>query len=322
MLGGCWAAELESGDAHCLGPREERTCVRPGSAQAHVLPRAGAGPAPGASGATGTSGGSGTTGASGAPGASGATGGRPSTPARPAGSGAPLPGADNPTPSAGSPSIDEPVAPPPPAPSAVLVGHVVNARDLGGVPLAGSATVAEGALFRGPPLAPLTDAGCRELEQLGIRTIIDLRVDSEWQSKPDADCAQQQARVVHAPLPIPYSVSTQDYITDLHTHGSIALAFEALGDPDAYPIYFHCTWGRDRTGVLASVILLALGADRDDILDEYLLSLATVGAYPQSLEGMLDELELGGGVEAYLESAGVPAEAVETLRSRAILTIP
>ena len=69
----------------------------------------------------------------------------------------------------------------------------------------------------------------------------------------------------------------------------MAEALRALADPDAYPIYFHCTYGRDRTGVLAAVVLLALDAPREAILDEYVLSKATVGAYPESLQEMMRE---------------------------------
>jgi protein-tyrosine phosphatase len=201
---------------------------------------------------------------------------------------------------------------------AVLVGEVVNARDLGGIPLADDAEVAAGLLFRGPPLAALSADGCDQLAELGVRTVIDLRIDSERASKPSAACAQEQAAIVLAPLPIPYSVSPDDYLADLYTSESIVEAFRALGDADAYPIYFHCTFGRDRTAVLAAVILLALGADRDAIMDDYLLSGATVGAYPQSLAAVLDEVQAQGGIDSFLASAGVAGEWIETLRTTAV----
>ena len=170
-------------------------------------------------------------------------------------------------------------------------------------------------LYRGAPLAGLSPAGCDELAGRGIRTVVDLRTESERESTPESPCVHELAQVVLAPLPVPYSVSAEDYIADLSTTESIHAAFGALGDEASYPLYFHCTWGRDRTGVLAAVILSALGADRDAILEEYLLSSATVGAYPSSLEAVLDELERRGGIDAYLESAGIPEAWVETLRS-------
>lgn len=201
-----------------------------------------------------------------------------------------------------------------PQPRWILADELTNARDVGGVPLCDGASVPFGALFRGPPLGPLTAAACSELEELGIRTVIDLRIDSERQAQPEASCVFEDATVVSAPLPVPYDVSPADYVADLTTFDAIARAFQELGDPDSYPIYIHCSWGRDRTGVLTAVILRALGAARADIMKEYLLSDASVGAYPDSLAGVLDEIEARGGIASYLASAGVAPKRIDALR--------
>ena len=205
-----------------------------------------------------------------------------------------------------------------PRPTWILGEELENARDLGGVPLGDGHSVAKNAVFRGPPLAQLSAAGCAEFARLGIRTVIDLRIASERTAVPEADCVLDNAAVVTTPLPVPYNVSPSDYIADLNEIDSIAAAFERLGDPTAYPIYLHCTWGRDRTGVIVAVILRALGASHADILKEYMLSSATVGAYPRSLEAVLAAIEEGGGIEAYLASAGVSGEQLATLRARAV----
>jgi hypothetical protein len=199
----------------------------------------------------------------------------------------------------------------------ILEGELTNARDLGGTPLGTDAVVPHGVLYRGPPLAGLSELGCAELGELGVATIVDLRIQSERDAKPQDACALEQADLLLAPLPVPYNVSPDDYIADLNATDSIAEVFRALGDDAAYPVYFHCTWGRDRSGVLAALILSALGADREDIMQEYLRSRASVGAYPRSLDAMLDELERQGGIDAYLEAAGVSADQVATLRARA-----
>jgi hypothetical protein len=119
-------------------------------------------------------------------------------------------------------------------------------------------------------------------------------------------------------MPIPYDVSPADYLADLNASSSVAAAFAALGDPAAYPVYVHCTYGRDRTGVLAALVLSALGASRQDILQEYLLSAAQVGAFPASLNAVLDDIARRGGIEAVLGAAGVTPEQLATLRSRAV----
>lgn len=207
-----------------------------------------------------------------------------------------------------------------PQPHWILLDDLENARDLGGVPLPDGASVAHGQVFRGPPLRPLTAAGCEEVARLGIRTVVDLRIDTERDSSPEASCVTDRARIVLAPLPVPYGVSPADYIADLDTFDSIARVFDRLADATAYPVYFHCTWGRDRTGVLAAVVLRVLGASRADIMKEYLLSSATVGAYPESLKAVLDVLEQRG-VESYLAAAGVSRAQVEALRARLVVSV-
>lgn len=164
----------------------------------------------------------------------------------------------------------------------------------------------------------LTAAGCDAFAQLGVRTVIDLRVEAERIAKPEADCVAQRAELVSAPLPVPYNVSPLDYIADLEARDSIAIAFGRLAVRAAYPVYVHCTWGRDRTGVLIAVMLRALGATHSDIIEEYQLSELSVGAYPESLQAALDWIEARGGVEAYLEAAGVSAAQLAALRARTV----
>lgn len=199
-------------------------------------------------------------------------------------------------------------------PRSVFEPDIVNARDLGGIRLPDGSTRC-GRVFRGPPLAALNEARCAEFTQLGIRTVIDLRIASEVEAKPDAECVTTQAKTVLAPLPVPYTVSAEDYLRDLHTDDSMAAIFHTLGKVDSYPVYIHCTYGRDRTGIVAAAVLLALGASPTDVLDEYLLSQATVGAYPDSLQAVLDDIASLGGAAAYLAELGISDAELRVLRS-------
>ena len=204
------------------------------------------------------------------------------------------------------------------APSTVVLADdgIQNARDLGGIPLSGGRTVKCGMLFRGPPLT-LTADGCDSYEDLGVRVLVDLRQEHERAGRPDATCTTEDAIVIAAPLPIPYQVSGENYIADLNTLDSMALIFHALGTEAGYPMYFHCTWGRDRTAVVAAVILTALGASREAIMADYVISAETVGAFPTSLAATLDELERRGGVEGYYGELGVTADELAFLRDHA-----
>jgi protein-tyrosine phosphatase len=187
-----------------------------------------------------------------------------------------------------------------------------NARDLGGVPLEDGAVSAYGSVFRGPPLA-LSAAGCSELAELGINTVIDLRSPAERSSTPNADCVRASASVVLAPLSTSWDYD--NYITSSDGRAAVLKTFQALGDPDAYPVYVHCTLGRDRTGAMAALILAALGATRSDIVNEYNLSRGSVGAYPNILEATLDTLDSLGGGESFLREIGVTQQQLETLRT-------
>lgn len=197
----------------------------------------------------------------------------------------------------------------------VLTPHVINARDLGGTALAPGAQVACGAVYRGSPLK-LSDAGCADAAELGVRTVIDLRVESEQSSTPDAACVN--AARISAPLPIPAGLTAADYLNVLHATSSLAAAFHTFGERDAYPIYFHCTFGRDRTGVVSALLLLALGSSRESVMQEYLLSEPHVGAYPDSLNAVLDEIEQRGGAEAVLREAGVTDAELAVLREKTV----
>jgi hypothetical protein len=49
-------------------------------------------------------------------------------------------------------------------------------------------------------------------------------------------------------------------------------SFGVIADPDSYPLVFHCQAGKDRTGVLAALVLGCLGVERSAIVDDYVLT--------------------------------------------------
>jgi protein-tyrosine phosphatase len=193
----------------------------------------------------------------------------------------------------------------------VLTSEVVNARDVGGTRLAQGGSVACGWLFRGPPLT-LTALGCEQARALGLRTVIDLRVADERSALPDSTCTG--ADFVLSPLPVPYGLGPADYLADLNAD-TLATVFHTFGDPERYPIYFHCTWGRDRTGVVAALLLRTLGASQEDVMAEYMLSETSVGAYPDALQAVLAEIEARGGPESFLSGIGISRAEIAVMRS-------
>ncbi len=202
------------------------------------------------------------------------------------------------------------------ASTSVLVGAIANARDLGGISGA-NGPIQCGQLYRSSAPANLSSEACASVATLGIATVVDLRVAEEREVRPDAACLASQAQIVLAPLPVPYAVSPADYLADFASDESIMVIFDKLADPAAYPLLFHCTYGRDRTGVVAALILLALGASREDIMEDYQRTVESgLSTTPGSLSAVLDEVESRGGVEAHLTALGVSPAALATLRAR------
>lgn len=54
--------------------------------------------------------------------------------------------------------------------------------------------------------------------------------------------------------------------------GQFRRLFELLGDERSYPVLFHCAAGKDRTGVVAALLLAVLGVSQEEILADYLLT--------------------------------------------------
>jgi hypothetical protein len=129
-------------------------------------------------------------------------------------------------------------------------------------------------------------------------------------------------------------------LTLKHGAQGIKYVLDLCKDKNRHPIAFYCTAGKDRTGIIAAIMLAAVGTDEDDIVEDYSLSAnvyaemddhqAMVGALSQrSLDPktflcappkvMKDTLrnikEKYGGVEGYLDSIGFTSEDREQLRA-------
>jgi protein-tyrosine phosphatase len=166
-----------------------------------------------------------------------------------------------------------------------------NFRDLGGYRGADGLTVRYGCLFRSGELATLTDADRTVVAELGIATICDLRGAAEAERMPDvpivgaegvelamgegdADHGNMIDRVARGEIA---GVSDEDmadiYVSLLGRFApEIGSVLTLAADPDRHALLFHCAAGKDRTGLVAALLLAALGVSRDDILDDYELT--------------------------------------------------
>lgn len=239
----------------------------------------------------------------------------------------------------------------------------VNFRDLGGYPTADGRRLKRGLVFRSDHLSRLTTGDQQILQRLRFKVVCDLRTVREQQKAPDL---LPLDGAIHL-LSLPVQVDDFDPITAmarLRAGDSTWLAMDFfiehyrryLDDfgpvwgrvlrlvlsPANLPLVFHCTGGKDRTGICAALLLKALGVQEESIfldhersnacnlerLQSIYAELAALGIGPEEaapyllapvepLAAMLDHLEKTyGGIEGYLQiKAGLDETMLAALRS-------
>ena len=165
-----------------------------------------------------------------------------------------------------------------------------NFRELGGYEADEGKHVKWGQIWRGIPTCKLTGETDRaKLDALGLRLILDLRSVEEAKKEPDyvpdgarlvqicGLCAEDGHEIAFAPgdidrlmasAPEGYDVPRVLYRRMLTGNKAFKELFRAL-EAGETPILFHCSAGKDRTGVAAMLILLALGASDETICADY-----------------------------------------------------
>lgn len=171
----------------------------------------------------------------------------------------------------------------------------LNFRELGGYKAAEGRLIRRGLLYRSGALGECSPEEIRLLAGKRIRTILDLRSEAEAAAFPDpvpagADYIRISAMVDEKGEDINYSPSAlirtalqqkgRDKVEavarlcyEIIPFGNLAYRkmFELMLE-GSVPMVIHCTAGKDRTGVAAMLILLALGSDEDTIVQDYMLT--------------------------------------------------
>jgi protein-tyrosine phosphatase len=234
---------------------------------------------------------------------------------------------------------------------------ITNFRDLGGYHTRLDTVIRWGVVFRADALHGLLPEDLSLYEQLGLRTVYDLRGDVERAENPNRVESRNLTVLSRATAADAAGARSglgvadgERILADMykgvidHSAGQIGQLFAGLCEDEGLPAVFHCHAGKDRTGVVAAVLLEALGVDRRDILDDYELTaryrlrpqqestydrLVQIGLSPEAAAGVLTtprwamEEALAhlddkyGGVEQYLTGpAGMRKEDLEALRTR------
>jgi len=235
-----------------------------------------------------------------------------------------------------------------------LVG-AFNFRDLGGYPTVDGRRTRWGRLFRSDTLGELTEDDLRVLRDLGLATVLDLRSPSEAERDGRGLLATVPVRYLNLPV-IPEGATNNPavpepidgdmgarYLWYLEAgRDSVVQALGMIADEANLPLVFHCTAGKDRTGVLAALVLSLLGVEREVIVADYVETQARMhliierlrnhpvygkavgddlppnrfaaqAASMVSFLGGLDERH--GGPTAWLLQAGLDEGAVERLQA-------
>jgi len=230
---------------------------------------------------------------------------------------------------------------------------VLNFRDLGGYRSSDGRTTRWERLYRSDALHDLSESDLALFRRLGIATVVDLRNASEVERTGRGLLATESIRFVNAPVSAGTDVrASRDgellgpdylatrYLEYLDVGGSaLVQALEEMTDVEKYPMVFNCFFGKDRTGVLAALVLGCLGVSSHDIVRDYAVTASRVPLildklrldplYRETLERtnplvlaaedatistFLFELDVRyGGAQAWAQHAGLNADRLKLL---------
>jgi protein-tyrosine phosphatase len=203
-----------------------------------------------------------------------------------------------------------------------------NFRDLGGHPAADSRRVRAGRIFRSSHLAEVPPES--PISRLELRTLVTLqsRVEVKHMGAP-APASRRGVRWEHIPMGDEW-FNDKGYTRIVTEPGREHLAlvmhfrhdwrrfFKLLAERDVYPLLFHCSAGRDRTGVGAAMLLSMLGVERDRIVADFLESNVVFAKLPlaaEQLDPVFEMIDENGGIEGFMrEVIGLEPDELAIIR--------
>jgi len=197
----------------------------------------------------------------------------------------------------------------------------VNFRDLGGYQAVDGRRVKWGQVFRSDNLGRLTDRDVFILQKMEIRQVCDFRTPAEIKKLPDrypqgehgqslqlsvrhgeSDPANTFDRIKNGDIDwMTEEFMIKGYLKNIENFAPLwATFFKMLAEPSNRPLVFHCTGGKDRAGVAAALILLALDVPEKTVIRDHGLSNLYIAAV---LERIYDQIRTMGvdpdGISAY-----------------------
>lgn len=223
-----------------------------------------------------------------------------------------------------------------------------NVRELGGYSTMDGMQTGWHRFLRSDNLSGLTETDVAKLLEYGVSTVIDLRSKSEIIKHPDHAGLLTQVQYLGIPfLEEDLSPEGQEqlrgknidysdlYLALLRRSQIIKELFEQIAAAPKGCVLFHCAVGKDRTGVLAMLLLALAGVDKQDCQTNYMQSFVNLNrkeefrqlndteysgllrSDPEFIEAAYDIVTgYSGGIEGFLQSCGISAECIVTVRRR------
>lgn len=201
----------------------------------------------------------------------------------------------------------------------LTVPGTYNLRDVGGYEADGG-RVRHRKLLRSDGLHRLGEQGRSVLGQLGVGLVIDLRDDFEVQVMPD-DLADLPLEVRRFPVfegatgsvAAPGVALERVYETIALQHADVVGAvLSELAASGETTTLIHCTAGKDRTGVMVAFALLAVGVDRETVVEDYAVSEANLaGEWLESMVSLAAQHGATDGPELRALMGGSPPDALD-----------
>lgn len=210
-----------------------------------------------------------------------------------------------------------------------------NFRDLGGYEVADGRTVKHGLVFRSDNLAHLSEAGMAALTALELKVITDLRSDKEREQEPDklpdttpvpeyavlpindrpVDIRKMSRKIIMGRVDEEEVMTLLDhrrFVTNPKHRESWGNWLRSLAEDENTPHLFHCTSGKDRTGYGSAIFLLALGANKDTVMEDFLFSNAVLKGYNDAtIAGIEKKIGKRDSLEIIRKIMGVSQETME-----------
>ncbi|WP_329125936.1 tyrosine-protein phosphatase [Streptomyces sp. NBC_01465] len=160
-----------------------------------------------------------------------------------------------------------------------------NFRDLGGYRTTDGQTVRPGLLYRSDSLGKLADDDWDRYLALGVRTVIDLRYPWEIEAKGrvpgHAGLTYHNLSIEHRPYDqaalgadVPVGRYLADRFDEVAHDGvkEIRQVLDVIAAPSEGPVVFHCASGKDRTGLIAALVLDLVGVDEKTVVEDFALT--------------------------------------------------